>query len=263
MCRARGLCPMIGTDAQAHHARRLPALDRHRPRATAIRRGARLGNAGDHVRSGARLREPVCRRHRVDRAHRPGLQPEGPWFLGRRADLQGTVRRHRARRMALESRGHARGRCGIEWRRGRVARGGLVADGARGKSESPRLRSRQRQWARAELRRWHPVLHARRHLARGVDLATAVPRRAGRRRLFTRSRHFLRRSRVLAQAPGFQFRFLHRGLSQLGRRPSRRDLREQGRRVPAQCLGEIRVLGAQRQGLDGRRRDDDGQGHAR
>ena len=49
-----------------------------------------------------------------------------------------------------------------------------------------------------------------------------------------------------AEAAGLQLHQLHLRVPELGRRPPRRHLRERGRRLPAQRLGEVRPLGAER-----------------
>ena len=62
---------------------------------------------------------------------------------------------------------------------------------------------------------------------------------------------------------GFQLRQLHRGISKLGGRQSRRDLCGFARRQHPQCLGEVRHLGPERQGHHRRRRHHHRQEHGR
>ena len=59
-------------------------------------------------------------------------------------------------------------------------------------------------------------------------------------------RHQLRGGRRLAQKPGLQLDLFHRGVPQLGGRLARRHLRQQRWRLPAQCVGKVRILGAER-----------------
>ena len=76
-------------------------------------------------------------------------------------------------------------------------------------------------------------------------------------------RHQLRRGSGVAQTAGIQFHLVHRRVSELGRGRTRRHLRQQGRRVPAQRLGKVRVVGAECDDFHPRRSHDHRERHAR
>ena len=230
--------------------------------AAAVGRSSRLAGPGDHLRGGTRLRESLCRRRNAGSNWKARISAGAFTASGMAAALS---RSASSRLIRVNGAG---GRARIATIPGLTGAGKFRAVAwsdaeLAAESESPRLRAQQRKRACAALRRRHAILPDGRHLARRVDLEAAVQRHARGRGLRACRRHQLRRGGGLAQTPGLQLHLVHRRVSELGRRRTRRHLRQQGRRVSAQCLGEVRPLGAEREDLHGRRRDHHRQGHAR
>ena len=247
---------------------RLPACGSYARRdRSALARGevARLGAAGDHA---ARRREPTANPYTdvvcwID-LEGPGFARRVYGFWDGGAQLQGALRRHGAGRVALALRVEPPGRRGAERRPRAAARRRLDGRREASEPESPGLRA-------ARPRTGTPS-HTPTARLSSCSATRGSPPRPGGCRTEARGRAQrscpdpgleLRGRGRLAQATGLQLHQLHRGFPELGRRSPRRDVRERRRRLPAQRLGEVRPLGAERGRQHRGRRDDHGEGHGR